>query len=59
MNENMDDMGYFIHHFVSPEQSSWTTDGYQGLLLGTISPKQFVDRFYELGVEAKAKGFRP
>jgi len=59
MNSSLDQMGYFIHHFVSAEQSKWIQDGYQGLLLGQVTPEEFAQRFQELGVQAREEGFRP
>jgi raffinose/stachyose/melibiose transport system substrate-binding protein len=53
-----ENMGYYMHHFLSSEQVKWINDGYQELLMGTQTPKQFADKMQKLGEEAKDEGFK-
>lgn len=53
------EMGYFIHHSVSPEQTKWIVDGHQGMVAGAVTPEQFVQKFEELAQKAKKEGFKP
>lgn len=57
MNESIDAMGYYIHHFLSSEQSAWIQDGYQGLLLGEVTPEEFAAEFQRLWEQAINEGF--
>lgn len=57
MNLYIDGMGYYIHHFLSSEQSAWIQDGYQGLLMGEVTPEEYAAEFQRLWEEAINEGF--
>ena len=52
-------MGYFIHHFVSPQNVEWIRDGYQALLTGQVTPEEYAKKFDEIAQQAREEGFRP
>ena len=56
---NTAEMGYFIHHFVSPENVEWIRDGYQALLIGQVTPAEYAQKFDEIAKQAREDGFRP
>lgn len=57
MNDSMEGMGYYIHHFLSSEQSAWIQNGYQSLLLGQITPAEYAAEFQRLWEQAIDEGF--
>jgi raffinose/stachyose/melibiose transport system substrate-binding protein len=57
MNESLDNMGFYIHHFISTDMTKWLRDGYQALLMKQITAAEFAQRMQELKIQAKKDGF--